>query len=131
MPAPDNGLIGIDIRGTKIDAPVFDQADKIIFEKRLDTPKDYEPMVKAIAGLVQAAGAGTVGIRAPAILKRAHGAIHILSPPTAKPWLRTRKLPLAAPFALRMMQIALSFQKPKTELGLALAWWPFYLRHRP
>ena len=64
MPAPDNGLIGIDIRGTKIDAPVFDQADKIIFEKRLDTPKDYEPMVKAIAGLVQAAGAGTVGIGA-------------------------------------------------------------------
>ena len=57
--------IGIDIGGTKIDAIVFDRADKIIFEKRVDTPKAYEPMVKAVAGLVHEAGEGSVGIGAP------------------------------------------------------------------
>ena len=57
--------IGIDIGGTKIDVIVLDRADKIIFEKRVDTPKTYELMVKAIASLVHEAGAGTVGIGAP------------------------------------------------------------------
>ena len=57
--------IGIDIGGTKIDAIVFDRADKIIFEKRVATPKAYEPMVKAIAALVREAGGGTVGVGAP------------------------------------------------------------------
>ncbi len=57
--------IGVDIGGTKIDALVFDHADKVIFEKRIDTPKDYEPMIKAVAGLVEEAGKGTVGIGAP------------------------------------------------------------------
>ena len=57
--------IGIDIGGTKIDAIIFDRADKIIFEKRVATPKAYEPMVKAIAALVREAGTGTVGIGAP------------------------------------------------------------------
>ena len=72
---PDAGLhketmnskhrIGVDIGGTKIDALAFDPADKIIFQKRIDTPKDYEPMIQAIAGLVKDAGEGSVGIGAP------------------------------------------------------------------
>lgn len=57
--------IGVDIGGTKIDALVFDRDDKVIFEKRIDTPKDYDPMIKAIATLVQEAGAGSIGIGAP------------------------------------------------------------------
>ncbi len=57
--------IGIDIGGTKIDALVFDAQDNIIFEKRLDTPKAYEPMIKAIAALAHEAGEGSVGIGAP------------------------------------------------------------------
>ena len=64
MPGPER-RIGVDLGGTKIDAVVFDRADKIIFEKRVDTPKAYEPMVKAIAALVREAGTGTVGIGAP------------------------------------------------------------------
>jgi fructokinase len=66
MPMP--GLerrIGIDIGGTKIDAIVFDRADRIIFEKRVDTPKDYRAMVEAVAGLVRDAGEGSVGVGAP------------------------------------------------------------------
>ena len=61
----DKRRIGVDIGGTKIDAIVFDRDDEIIFEKRIDTPKDYDPMVIAIASLVQEAGAGSVGIGAP------------------------------------------------------------------
>ena len=57
--------IGVDIGGTKVDALVFDRDDKIIFDKRIDTPKDYEPLIKAVAGLVQEAGEGSVGIGAP------------------------------------------------------------------
>ena len=65
--------IGIDIGGTKIDAIVFDPADKIIFEKRVDTPKAYEPMIAAIADLVKEAGAGSVGIGAPGSANPATG----------------------------------------------------------
>ena len=61
----NNRRIGIDIGGTKIDAIVFDSHDQIVFEKRVATPKAYEPMVKAIAGLVHEAGQGSVGIGAP------------------------------------------------------------------
>ena len=57
--------IGIDIGGTKIDALAFDATDKIIFEKRIDTPKSYGPMIKAVGILAQEAGAGSVGIGAP------------------------------------------------------------------
>ena len=57
--------IGVDIGGTKIDAIVFNSADQIVFEKRVDTPKAYDPMIKAIAGLVNEAGEGKIGIGAP------------------------------------------------------------------
>ena len=72
MPVP-NRRIGIDIGGTKIDAIVFDPSDKIIFEKRIETPKAYEPMVAAIAGLVHEAGDGMVGIGAPGSANPATG----------------------------------------------------------
>ena len=64
MPVPDR-RIGIDIGGTKIDAIVFDRDDHIIFEKRVDTPRSYEPMIAAVAALVKEAGEGTVGIGSP------------------------------------------------------------------
>ena len=64
MPAPER-RIGIDIGGTKIDAIVFDAAGTIVFEKRVDTPKAYEPMIAAIAAMVEEAGPGSVGIGAP------------------------------------------------------------------
>jgi fructokinase len=72
MPAPER-RIGVDIGGTKIDAIVFDKADKIIFEKRVDTPKDYEPMIAAIASLVKEAGQASVGIGAPGSANPATG----------------------------------------------------------
>jgi len=75
--------IGVDIGGTKIDAIVFDKADKIIFEKRLDTPKDYEPMIAAIASLVREAGQGSVGIGAPGSANPATGIPITLISPTA------------------------------------------------
>ena len=68
-----NRRIGIDIGGTKIDAIVFDPSDKIVFEKRIETPKAYEPMVAAIAGLVHEAGDGMVGIGAPGSANPATG----------------------------------------------------------
>ena len=52
MHAPDTAMarrIGIDLGGSKIDAIVMDSNDQIIFEKRVDTPKDYGDMVKAVA----------------------------------------------------------------------------------
>lgn len=57
--------IGIDLGGTKIDALVFDAADQVVFEKRVDTPKTYEEIVAAIAALVVEAGDGSVGVGAP------------------------------------------------------------------
>ncbi len=60
-----NNRIGIDLGGTKIDALVFDAADQVIFEKRVDTPKTYEAIVAAIATLVKEAGVGSVGVGAP------------------------------------------------------------------
>ena len=72
MPVP-NRRIGIDIGGTKIDAMVFDPSDKIVFEKRIETPKAYQPMVAAIAKLVHEAGDGMVGIGAPGSANPATG----------------------------------------------------------
>jgi fructokinase len=61
----ENRRIGIDLGGTKIDAIVLDRNDRIAFEKRVDTPKNYEAMVRAVAALVAAAGEGTIGMGAP------------------------------------------------------------------
>ena len=74
--APDR--IGIDLGGTKIDAIVLAGDGRIRFEKRVATPKTYETILAAIAGLVHEAeahaGAGaTVGIGAPGSVAPATG----------------------------------------------------------
>lgn len=66
--APDR--IGIDLGGTKIDAIVLADDGRVRFEKRVATPKSYDAILAAIAGLVreaemQAGAAATVGIGAP------------------------------------------------------------------
>lgn len=66
--APDR--IGIDLGGTKIDAIVLADDGRVRFEKRVSTPKTYDAILAAIAGLVREAeahaGAGvTIGIGAP------------------------------------------------------------------
>jgi fructokinase len=66
--APDR--IGIDLGGTKIDAIVLGRDGRVLFEKRVPTPKAYDAILAAIAGLVREAEAhaapeATVGIGAP------------------------------------------------------------------
>ena len=65
--------IGIDLGGTKIDALALSAAGETLFEKRVATPKTYEGVVAAIAGLVHEAGDGSVGIGSPGSSSRATG----------------------------------------------------------
>jgi fructokinase len=63
-------LIGIDLGGTKIDAIVLSGEGSVRYEKRVATPKAYDAILEAIAGLVGEAQAhagqgATVGIGAP------------------------------------------------------------------
>lgn len=60
-----SGGIGIDLGGTKIDAAVLADDGAVLFERRVPTPRTYEEILAAIAGLVAAAGRAT-GSRAPA-----------------------------------------------------------------
>ncbi len=66
--------IGIDLGGTKIAAIAFDADDRVVFERRVSTPRDdYAGTIAAVAGLVAAAEAetgvrGTVGIGIPGSL---------------------------------------------------------------
>lgn len=66
--------IGIDLGGTKIAVLAFDADDRIVFERRVSTPRDdYDGTVAAVAGLVAAAETeagmrGTVGIGIPGSL---------------------------------------------------------------
>ncbi len=62
--------IGIDVGGTKIDAAVLSPAGAMLFDKRTATPRSYDALIAAIAGLAgeagKLAGAGaTVGLEAP------------------------------------------------------------------
>ncbi|MGQ0484297.1 MAG: ROK family protein [Hyphomicrobiales bacterium] len=62
--------IGIDVGGTKIDAVVLSPSGATLFEKRIATPRSYDALIAAIAGLAAearlAAGDGaTVGLGAP------------------------------------------------------------------
>jgi fructokinase len=58
--------IGVDLGGTKIEAIALAADGREVFRKRVPTPRgDYHGTVSAIAGLVQAAGEGTVGIGIP------------------------------------------------------------------
>jgi fructokinase len=66
--APDR--IGIDLGGTKIDAIVLAGDGRVLFEKRVPTPRTYDAILAAIAGLVREAQAragkgATIGIGAP------------------------------------------------------------------
>ena len=66
--APDR--IGIDLGGTKIDAIVLSTDGRVLFEKRVPTPKSYDAILDAIATLVreaeeQASPQATIGIGAP------------------------------------------------------------------
>ena len=65
--------IGIDLGGTKIDALTLSAAGETLFEKRVATPKTYEGVVAAIAGLVREAGDGSIGIGAPGSSSRVTG----------------------------------------------------------
>jgi len=59
--------IGVDLGGTKIEAIALDASGREAFRKRVPTPRgDYDGTVSVIAGLVKAAGEGTVGIAFPA-----------------------------------------------------------------
>ena len=44
--------VGIDLGGTKIEAQVFDKDWRKSATRRVDTPKDYASLIKAIAGLI-------------------------------------------------------------------------------
>ena len=58
--------IGVDLGGTKIEAIALAADGGEVFRKRVPTPRgDYEGTVSAIAGLVQEAGKGTVGVGIP------------------------------------------------------------------
>lgn len=57
--------IGIDVGGTKIAAAAYDGGGHAVFGKRIATPKTYDEIVRAVAGLAHEAGAGHIGIGAP------------------------------------------------------------------
>jgi fructokinase len=66
--APDR--IGIDLGGTKIDAIVIAGDGRVLFERRVPTPKSYDAVLDAITVLVgeadrQAGPGATIGIGAP------------------------------------------------------------------
>src|SRR5919107_5404110 len=44
--------LGIDVGGTKIAAVVLDQAGRARFRTRIDTPKNYDALIRAISDLV-------------------------------------------------------------------------------
>lgn len=58
-------LIGVDIGGTKIALARYDAAFNVLHEARIETPKDYDSIVAAVARLIAEAGPGDVGIGAP------------------------------------------------------------------
>jgi fructokinase len=61
--------------GTKIEAIALEGAREV-FRKRVATPRgDYEATVRAVAGLVKEAGAGSVGVGIPGNLSRVTGLV--------------------------------------------------------
>jgi fructokinase len=58
--------IGVDLGGTKIEAIALDPSGREVFRQRTATPRGvYDATVAAIAGLVEKAGPGSVGIGIP------------------------------------------------------------------
>lgn len=69
---------GIDLGGTKIEAQVFDAGWNLAGRRRIDTPKDYDALVAAVAGQVgwiagQAGRPVPVGIAAAGLVNPATG----------------------------------------------------------
>ncbi|MBA3519000.1 MAG: ROK family protein [Rhizobiales bacterium] len=70
--------IGVDLGGTKIEAMALDASGEAVFRQRTATPRGYDAVLRAIAGLVAAAEsatglAGTIGVGAPGSLSPASG----------------------------------------------------------
>ena len=62
--------IGIDLGGTKIEAIALSASGRELARRRVTTPRDYDPSIDAIAGLVgtierDAGESGTVGVGIP------------------------------------------------------------------
>ncbi len=72
--------IGIDLGGTKIEIAMLDPHGGIALRRRIDTPRAYEGVIAAIAGLVRAAEAETgvqasVGVGIPGVISPATGLV--------------------------------------------------------
>src|ERR1051326_7266916 len=67
---PKKIRIGVDLGGTKIEAIGIGVRGKELVRRRVPTPRAYEPMIEAIAGLVEEVedvtkSKGTVGVGIP------------------------------------------------------------------
>lgn len=67
--------IGIDLGGTKIEVAALDASGAVRLRRRVATPRDYAGVIRAIAGLVEAAGPGSVGVGIPGSLSPATGLV--------------------------------------------------------
>jgi predicted NBD/HSP70 family sugar kinase len=68
--------IGIDLGGTKIEAIALDPAGREAFRKRVPSPRgDYAATIRTVKGLVDDAGAGTIGIGMPGALSKLKGLV--------------------------------------------------------
>lgn len=72
--------LGIDIGGTKIEASVLDETGAFVSRNRIATPKDYDSLVRQLAGLVEKCRqdtgfAGNVGVCMPGSISAKTGAI--------------------------------------------------------
>jgi fructokinase len=70
--------IGVDLGGTKIEALALGSNGEELFRRRIPTPPDYDAMLQAVAGLVEAAEreaspAQSVGVGAPGSRSRVTG----------------------------------------------------------
>ncbi len=82
---------GIDLGGTKIEAQVYDSAWRLIDRHRIETPRDYDALVTAVAAQIDwatdKAGAVPVGISAAGLINPATGlALTANLPATGKPF---------------------------------------------
>ena len=72
--------IGIDLGGTKIEGIALADSGEITHRHRVDTPKEYDPTIEAIAGVVRrleesAGERGTIGIGIPGTVVAATGLV--------------------------------------------------------
>ena len=68
--------IGVDVGGTKIEVAVLDDSGVITWRQRAPTPAgSYDEILRTIAGLVEAAGPGSVGVGIPGVISPATGLV--------------------------------------------------------